>query len=217
MDSDASPYLLWYSCSARSTRLASSASNAARSLGVAANFAADGAFTGSSLTGWRPVGGATWRAENGEIIATPGATGGWLLADKPFEDVSMVASFRCTGACTTGLLVRAEPTADGGTKGILVSVTAEERALYRVTLDAQGRETSRDRLRPPAPGQLRVAPPAPATPPAPPPAAAAVGPVVRRRCPAASRHRSRGPRTPSRPASGTPSKWRSTPTSCAPS
>ena len=67
--------------------------------GVAANFAADGAFTGSSLTGWRPVGGATWRAENGEIIATTGATGGWLIADKPFEDVSMVASFRCTGAC----------------------------------------------------------------------------------------------------------------------
>ena len=59
--------------------------------GVAANFAADGAFTGSSLTGWRPVGGATWRAENGEIVATPGATGGWLLADKTYEDVAMVA------------------------------------------------------------------------------------------------------------------------------
>jgi hypothetical protein len=135
-------------------------------LSVAANFAADGAFTGSSLAGWRPVGGASWRAENGEIIATTGATGGWLIGDKPFEDVSMVASFRCTGACQTGLLLRAEPTADGGTKGIFVSVTGEERALYRVVLDAQGRETSRDRLRPPAPGQLRVAPPAPATPPA---------------------------------------------------
>lgn len=135
-------------------------------LSVAANFAADGAFTGSSLTGWRPVGGATWRAENGEIIATTGATGGWLIGNKPFEDVSMVASFRCTGACQTGLLVRAEPTADGGTKGIFVSVTGEERALYRVVLDAQGRETSKERLRAPAPGQLRVAPPAPANPPA---------------------------------------------------
>ena len=136
-------------------------------LSVAANFAADGAFSGSSLAGWRPVGGATWRAENGEIIATTGATGGWLIGDTPYEDVSMVASFRCTGACQTGLLVRAEKTADGGTKGIFVSVTGEERASYRVTLDAQGRETSRERLRAPAPGQLRVAPPAPANPPAP--------------------------------------------------
>ena len=188
-------------------------------LSVAANFAADGAFTGSSLAGWRPVGGATWRAENGEIIATTGATGGWLIGDKPFEDVSMVASFRCTGACQTGLLVRAEPTADGGTKGIFVSVTGEERALYRVVLDAQGRETSRERLRPPAPGQLRVAPPAPANPPAAAPRRRRrrVGPEVRRRCPAASRRRLRGPTTPSRRASGTPSKWRSTPTSCAPS
>lgn len=134
--------------------------------GVAGNFAADGSFTGSSLAGWKPMGGATWRAENGEIVATAGATGGWLIADKAYEDVSMVASFRCTGACQTGLLLRAERTPDGGMKGIFVSVTGEERASYRVTLDAQGRETSRDRLRPPAPGQLRVAPPAPATPPA---------------------------------------------------
>ena len=212
------PSLLWYSSFGAFDSPGLIGQQRRQDGGVAANFAADGAFTGSSLTDWRPVGGATWRAENGEIIATTGATGGWLIADKPFEDVSMVASFRCTGACSTGLLVRAEPTADGGTKGIFVSVTGEERALYRVTLDAQGRETSRERLRPPAPGQLRVAPPPPATPPAAGPAgAAAVGPVVRRRCPAASRRRLRGPTPPSRRASGTPSKWRSTPTSCAPS
>ena len=137
--------------------------------GVAGNFAADSSFTGSSLTGWRPVGGATWRAENGEIVATAG-TGGWLLSDKSFEDVAVVAAFRCTGACNAGVLVRAEPTTDGGTKGIFVSLTAEDRASYRITIDPQGRETSRERLRPPAPGQLRVAPPAPANPP--PPAAA---------------------------------------------
>jgi hypothetical protein len=133
--------------------------------GVAGNFPADGSFTGSNLAGWKPLGGATWRAENGEIVATAG-TGGWLLADKPYEDVAVQAAFRCTGACRTGVLVRAEPTADGGIKGIFVSVTAEERASYRVTLDAQGRETSRERLRPAVGGQLRVAPPPPANPPA---------------------------------------------------
>jgi hypothetical protein len=98
--------------------------------GLAGNFAADGAFTGSSLAGWRPVGGASWRAENGEIVATA-KSGGWLLADKSYEDVAVVAAFRCTGACNTGVLVRAEPTADGGTKGIFVSVTGEDRASYR--------------------------------------------------------------------------------------
>ncbi|MGD9904193.1 MAG: FG-GAP-like repeat-containing protein [Vicinamibacterales bacterium] len=133
--------------------------------GPAANFDADGVFTGSSLAGWRQLGGATWRAENGEIVASGGGAG-WLLGDKAYEDVALVASFRCPAACEAGLLVRAEPTPDGGTKGILVSVTGTERASYRVTLDAQGRETSRERLRPPAPGQLRVAPPPPATPPA---------------------------------------------------
>jgi hypothetical protein len=135
--------------------------------GVAGNFSADGSFTGSSLAGWRQVGGASWRAENGELVAT-GTTGGWLISDKAYEDVAVVAAFRCSAACTTGVLVRAEPTADGGTKGIFLSVTGEERAAYRITLDAQGRETSRERLRAPAPGQLRVAPPPPANAPAPP-------------------------------------------------
>ena len=44
--------------------------------GVAGNFSADGSFTGSSLTGWRPIGGATWRAEQGEIVATAGTGAG---------------------------------------------------------------------------------------------------------------------------------------------
>ncbi|MCC7123663.1 MAG: VCBS repeat-containing protein [Acidobacteria bacterium] len=142
--------------------------------GVAANFDADGSFVGSSLDGWRPMGAARWRAENGEIVATPG-TGGWLLSAKSYEDVAVAAAFRCAGACQTGVLVRAEPTPDGGIKGILISVTSQERASYQVTLDAQGKETSRKPLRGPAPGQLRVAPPPPPTPPAP-PAASAGGP-----------------------------------------
>jgi hypothetical protein len=147
-----------------------------QNVGVAGNFSADGEFTGSSLTDWRQLGGATWRAENGEIVATGGT--GWLLSAKPYEDVALVAAFRCSGTCSTGVVVRAEPTPDGGTKGIFLSVTGEERAFYRVTFDAQGRETSRERLNPPAPGQLRVSPP-PANAPAqaPPPAGVARPPT----------------------------------------
>ncbi|MEZ5284900.1 MAG: FG-GAP-like repeat-containing protein [Vicinamibacterales bacterium] len=125
---------------------------------VARNFVPDGTLTGASLAGWRSLGSAKWRAENGEIVVQPGA-GSWLLGERSFEDVEVVASFRCTAACSTGLLVRAEPTPGGGIKGILVALAGEDRASCRVTVDASGKETSRERLRPPGPGQLRVAPP----------------------------------------------------------
>src|SRR4051812_17876092 len=50
-------------------------------------FIPDFAFKGSSLTGWRTLGQATWRAENGELIATPqSADGGWLMMDKGYQD-----------------------------------------------------------------------------------------------------------------------------------
>ena len=39
--------------------------------GASKNFVPDVTFKGSSLSGWRPLGEAKWRAENGEIIATP--------------------------------------------------------------------------------------------------------------------------------------------------
>jgi hypothetical protein len=140
--------------------------------GIAANFDADAALTGSSLDGWRPLGDARWRAENGEVVVTGGASGGWLLSEKAFEDVAVVASFRCAVSCRTGVLVRGEATPDGGLKGIFISLTDADRAAYRIALDAQGREVSREPLRPPGPGQLRVAPEAAPAPSTPPPAAA---------------------------------------------
>jgi hypothetical protein len=129
------------------------------------NFVPDFVFTGSSLAGWRPLGQATWRAQDGEIVGTP-AAGGWLVFDRAYQDVAVFASFRCQPGCKPGLLLRAEKTADGGTKGIFVSLADGDLASYRVTLDAAGVETSRERLRPAGGGQVRLAPP-----PAPPPAA----------------------------------------------
>jgi hypothetical protein len=129
------------------------------------NFVPDVVFKGSSLTAWRTIGQADWRAQNGEIIGTPKGNGGWLIADRSYQDVGFYASFRCSDGCKTGVLLRAEKTADGGLKGIFTSLVAGDLAAYRVTLDAEGRETSRERLRPAGGGQVRVAPP-----PAPPPA-----------------------------------------------
>ena len=127
------------------------------------------AFTGSTLAAFRPVGDATWTAVNGEITGTPKSpAGGWLVLDKPYQDVGLYASFRCAAGCRAGLLFRAERTPDGGMKGVFVSLN-DDIASYAVTIDARGRETSRDRLRPGG-GQMRIAPP-----PSPTAAAAAPG------------------------------------------
>src|SRR5437899_1655091 len=84
------------------------------------NFAPDVTFKGSTLTGWHKLGQADWRAENGEIIATPKeGSGGWLVLDKGYQDVAFYASFRCSGACNAGVLLRAEKTA-AGLKGVYV-------------------------------------------------------------------------------------------------
>ena len=109
-------------------------------------FIPDSTFEGSSLKGWHVMGQADWRAENGELIGTPkSASGGWLVLDKSYQDVEFYASFRCTGDCQTGVLLRAQKT-ENGMKGIYVSLTKGDLASYRVTLDAQGRELSREKL-----------------------------------------------------------------------
>jgi hypothetical protein len=128
---------------------------------VSKNFAPDVTFTGSSLSGWRPLGDTKWRAENGEIIGAPDGASGWLILERSYQDVAFFSEFRCAPGCRAGVLLRAEKTADGGMRGIFVSLDAGDLASYRLTLDAQGRETSRERLRPAGGGQVRVAPPPP--------------------------------------------------------
>jgi hypothetical protein len=130
--------------------------------GPANEFKPDTVFTGSSLTGWQPVGAADWRAQDGEIIGRPraGAQGGWLVLDKSFQDVNFFTRFRCNGPCKAGVLFRMQKTATGMT-GVYVSLDDNDLKTYRLTLDAEGREVSRAALRPAAPF-IRVAPPAPA-------------------------------------------------------
>ena len=119
------------------------------------SFAPDGTFKGSSLTEWHPAGDAKWSAMNGEITGTGN---GWLMFDKPMQDTGVYLQFRCEGECDAGILLRAEKSADG-VKGVLLGMKAQELAAYGVTLDAQGKEIGRDKLRL-AGGQIRFAPPA---------------------------------------------------------
>ncbi len=127
-----------------------------------AEFVPDGAVKGSTLTGWKVVGDADWKAQNGELIGTPkaGGAGGWLVMDKGFEDVQLFTNYRCTGACKSGVLLRAKKTPDGGMKGLFVSLTDGEFGSYYLTLDAAGKETARERIVAPARGGGAGAPPA---------------------------------------------------------
>lgn len=123
-------------------------------------FRADTIFTGSSLSGWHTLGQADWKAQNGEITGAPKQpSGGWLVLDQSFQDIGFYANVTCNGGCKTGILVRAEKTANG-MKGILVSVNENDLASYAVTLDAQGNELSRQKLAAPSRGNAAGAPPA---------------------------------------------------------
>jgi hypothetical protein len=118
------------------------------------DFIPDVTFKGSSLAGWHPVGAVEWRAENGEIIARPKQeSGGWLVLDKGYQDVQFYTSFRCTGPCKTGVLLRGQKTSDGGMKGTYVSLSEGDVGYYDVVLSAEGKELSRTKLGP-APGPI---------------------------------------------------------------
>jgi hypothetical protein len=98
--------------------------------GPAPDFEPDWTFSGSSLAKWTPLGGAAWRAENGELIGTPaaGGAGGWLVLDEAYQDVNFYTKFRCAGDCRTGVLFRLHELPDGGRTGVFVSLASDDLA-----------------------------------------------------------------------------------------
>ena len=122
------------------------------------SFVPDWTFKGSTLDGWHGLGQVDWKAADGVLTGTPKtADGGWLVLDKSLQDVQFGFEFRCASGCRTGVLLRAEKTANGGLKGIFVSLIEDDIAGYAVTLDANGRELTRERLRAGG-GMMRFAP-----------------------------------------------------------
>ena len=125
--------------------------------GTRSTFVPDWTFKGNTLAGWHVLGGADWKAIDGELVGTPkSADGGWLVLDKSFQDVEFGADFKCVGGCKTGVLLRAEKTPTG-MKGIFLSLDEGEVGGYAVTLDANGKIVTRERLRPGG-GLMRIAP-----------------------------------------------------------
>ena len=187
------------------------------------NFIPDWTFKGSDLSkDWTVLGKATWKAANGELVGTPTAPeGGWLVLNKPLQDIQLGADLKCDAGCKAGILVRARKQADGSLSGLFIPYGESETGLFLVTIDASGRETSRSplagsgignmvRYAPPppdpnapargapgrgagAPGSAPIAGPPPAGgPPAPPPAGQPA-PAGRAGAPAGPTGRGRGP------------------------
>src|SRR5918996_1164925 len=133
--------------------------------GTRSTFVPDWTFKGNTLAGWQALGDAEWKAADGELVGTPkSADGGWLILDKSFQDVEFGADFKCVSGCRTGVLLRAEKTPTG-MKGVFLSLDEGEVGGYAVTLDANGKILTRERLRPGG-GLMRVAPSAAETAPA---------------------------------------------------
>lgn len=122
-------------------------------------FIPDDTLEASNLDDWQTMGQANWRAVDGEIVGTAkkDSGGGWLVLDQPYQDVGFHALFKCTGDSETGILFRMEKAGDG-MKGVLVSIK-DDVIPYQVTLDAQGKELSRERLRWAGGIWYRMAPP----------------------------------------------------------
>src|SRR5690349_18311398 len=75
--------------------------------GPASEFIPDNTFSGSTLTGWTPLGAVDWQAQSGEIVARPrNGAGGWLVLDKSYQDVNFFTRFRCAGPCQAGVVFR---------------------------------------------------------------------------------------------------------------
>ncbi len=126
-------------------------------LGSGLTFIPDYIFKGPALTGLHTIGQADWKAKDGEITATatPG-NAGWLILDKGYQEIAVHFAFKCDANTEIGLLLRAEKTADGY-KGLLLAIKNGEAVNYRVTLDARGKELSREKLSR-AGSTMRIAP-----------------------------------------------------------
>ncbi|RYY33557.1 MAG: VCBS repeat-containing protein [Sphingobacteriaceae bacterium] len=124
------------------------------------SFIPDYTFKGSALTGWSGIGTNKWKAANGEIQVNLNGGNAVLASTRSFQDVGVNLLVKAAPGTEAGVLVRLQKSAEGY-KGILVALTDSDAVSYRITLAADGKELSRERLRP-AGNIIRVAPPAPA-------------------------------------------------------
>ena len=100
-------------------------------------------FDGTSLNGWKPLGSAQWKAENGDLVGTVAANGGgWVVLDSVYGDTGVELTFECD-KCEPGVMIRSLQQGNQ-TTGVFFELSGPNAGtLFRVTLDAEGREVSR--------------------------------------------------------------------------
>ncbi|MFD0751298.1 FG-GAP-like repeat-containing protein [Mucilaginibacter calamicampi] len=116
----------------------------------------DYVYKGSALSGWHTLGSADWKANNGTITAKANGAASYLISDRGFQDIHLRTLYKANANAEVGFVFRMEKTNDGF-KGFLASIKGTELGFYKVTLDAQGKETKREDLHP-AGGIIRQAP-----------------------------------------------------------
>ncbi|HZH95154.1 MAG TPA: FG-GAP-like repeat-containing protein, partial [Flavisolibacter sp.] len=111
-------------------------------------FIPDWTYKGSGLAGWQKIGPAEWTAKDGEVTGKvkKGSGGGLLILDRSYEDIGFRALVKRTAGAEAGILFRIKKTGEGIT-GILFSIKENEVASYKISLDVQGKEVQREKLR----------------------------------------------------------------------
>jgi Domain of Unknown Function (DUF1080)/FG-GAP-like repeat len=126
----------------------------ATALGMSASALAQGPhaetakpFNGTSLAGWHPQGSAQWRVAGGEIIGTSKGAPGALVLDKSYQDFILKFAFQCSD-CDAGVVLRSAASSQPGTATALYAGVSgpDARTLYRISMDAQGKELDRTQL-----------------------------------------------------------------------
>lgn len=64
-------------------------------------------FDGESTYGWRAMGGAQWRVENGALVAE--GESGWLRSSAAFADFHLKCEFRTVAGGNSGIFLRSAP------------------------------------------------------------------------------------------------------------
>jgi hypothetical protein len=100
------------------------------------------------------MGHANWKVVDGTYTGTSSGDGssGWLVMDHSYQNVQMFANFRTSAGGRTGVLIRGAQTPDGKFEGYFVSLAQDDLSVYRLVLDASGKELQREKLALPPPG-----------------------------------------------------------------
>jgi uncharacterized protein (TIGR03067 family) len=66
-------------------------------------------FNGKDLTGWKVMGHAGWKAQDGVLIGESNEPKGWLMSDKDYADFELSLEYKMAAGSNSGVFLRAWP------------------------------------------------------------------------------------------------------------